>query len=278
LGDEWKLFLYPLTARYKELVKDYINLNEIGYPSRAMGVRTEQQVSSISRSRQRHPFEFVLGFRAPVWIALLITMLIIPLSFCMIEKSFSGYFRNMWNYSYLILSENMPKMPKCSMKRFVLTFWLLACTVLLSGYSGVLRDLFIRANPDDVIDSWKDLYDRKDIKIFAIEGPEIYRFVEIEKDTNEMARDFASRLEKAMFVDEVDWTKICLEKLFSGYAVSCLDTNVEDCHFFAMLYFKDKIHLCKKVHTAKYISTTSSYSIFISRLIINKDVKVLNNM
>jgi len=163
------------------------------------------------------------------------------------------------------------------MKRFVLTFWLLACTVLLSGYSGVIRNLFLRANPDDVIDSSKDLYDRKDMKILAFEGSDIYDFIQKHKNTDEMARDFASRLEKMILADEVDWVKICHEKLFSGYAVSCLNL-IEDCHYFTVRNYKDKTYLCNKVHIAKYSLTASPYFIGISRLMINKDVKALNNL
>jgi len=261
-----------------EIAKNLVDLNELGYPSRTIGMGSDSYISSISRPRQRNSFEFIYGLEAPVWIALFVTILIIPLSFCVIEKSFSGYFKNMWNYSYLILSETIPKMPKCSMKRFVLTFWLLGCTVLLSGYSGVLRSLFLRPNPDDVIDSWKDLYDRKDMKILAMEGMALYHFAETQKDKNEMAREFASRLEPLKFGMYKELSLVAFKKLFSGYAVSYPKYLIEDCHHFSIRFFKDKSDLCKKVHISKYNSNPSPYSILISKKMTNNGTKALNNM
>jgi hypothetical protein len=204
-----------LTAEYIGLLKDMLDFDQLAYPSRAMGMQSDGVIASITRPGERHSFEFILGFEFPVWITLLITMLLIPLSFANIEKSFSGYFKNLWNYSYLILSEPIPKLPKTSMKRFILTFWLLACTVLLSGYSGVLRNLFMRPNLDDVIESWEDLYDRKDMKILSIEGSAVYNFVRMKEDRGEMARDFTSRLKKIKIVDllDINIQRMIFEKL-----------------------------------------------------------------
>jgi len=241
-------------------------------------MKSDGFITSISRPRQRHPFEFILGFEVPVWIALFITMLIIPLSFCVIEKSFSGYFKNLWNYSYLILSEAIPKMPKCSMKRFVLIFWLLACTVLLSGYSGVLRSLFLRPNPDDVINSMEDLYDRKDMKILALEGFDIHQFVETQKDKNEMARDFASRLELITFEEYHYPLQKAYEKLFSGYVLSYPKYLMEDCYFFLLRPTEVKSELCKKVHISEYGSNPSPYYVIISKTMMNKSAQAFNNM
>jgi hypothetical protein len=255
-SNKWRLVLYPFTADFIDLTKDIVDLSELGYPSRAMGMISDGDISLISRTRERHPFEFVLGFEAPVWTALFITMLLIPLSFSVIEKSFTGYFKNLWNYSYLILSEPIPKMPKSSMKRFVLTFWLLACTVLLSAYAGTLRNLFMRGNPDDVIDSWKDLYDRKHIKIFAAEGSAIYNFVQTNKETDEMARDFASRLEKFQMENLLyeNFMMTVFKKLHSGYALSCPKFLIEDCNHYTAKLLKGQVNLCNKIHFLKYSS------------------------
>jgi len=277
LSDKWRLVLYPTTAEIMGMLNSIIDINQFGYQSRAMGVESEGTIASISRPRQRHPFEFVLAFEAPVWITLFITMLLIPLSFCVIEKTFSGYFRNLWNYSYLILSEAIPKMPKSSMKRFVLTFWLLACTVLLSAYSGVIRDQFIRANPDVVIDSWEDLYDQKDMKIVTIEGSDIHHFVLDNQNNNEMARDFASRLEiiKYESLDFYEHTSLFCEKLYNGYAVSYLKNLLVSCRNFGE---KDNItnSLWEKVHFSS--SVTSPYFLLVSKLMVNKDAQALNNL
>jgi len=158
LSDEWRLYLNPFSANFLQSLQRFIDFRSIGYLSRQLGMKSDGFIASMTRPKQRHLFEFIDGFEVPVWITLFITILTIPLSFVVIEKSFSGYFKNLWNYSYFILSEPIPKIPKSSMKRFVLAFWLLACTVLLSGYSSVLRHLFMKANPDDVIESWKHLY------------------------------------------------------------------------------------------------------------------------
>jgi len=138
----------------------------------------------------------------------------------------------------------------------------------------------MRPNPDEVIDSWEDLYNRKDMKIFAIEGSAIYKFIQINKDKNEMARDFASRLETFQILDliELKYPGVIYEKLFHGYAVPFIDYAIVDCKFLGAREFKDIVNLCKKIHVSKQSSAASAYSIGISRSMINKDVQSLNKM
>jgi hypothetical protein len=78
-------------------------------------------------------------------------MILNPLVFALIDKSFSGFFKNLWGYFYLILSEQIPKMPKSLFKRSFISLWLLTCTVWLAGFQGVLRDFFIKAVPNNDI-------------------------------------------------------------------------------------------------------------------------------
>ena len=77
----------------------------------------------------------------------------------------------------------------------ILAVWLLSCTVFLSAFSGVLRGFFIQRTPCKCIDSWEQLYERKDLKIITQDMMYFARFVDKYKHVDEMARDFEQRIE-----------------------------------------------------------------------------------
>jgi len=279
VSNSWKLLLHPITPSLIEAAEQVVDTSQIATTTRALGIQSDGYISTIPHIFQRNNFEFVLGFEVPVWIILLLTMLSIPIPLAMAEKSFSGYFTNLWNYSYLILSETIPKMPKSSIKRFVLTFWLLACTVLLSGYAGVLRQLFMKGVSYDVIDSWEELQFRQDLKIVTMESSVIDKFVQTYQDNNEMARNFASRLEVIKLGAYQNITQVIFNKLFSGlYAVAYPEYILEDCHVFVAEFFKDKINECDKIHVSTNGLTASPYFIVKSRSIESKLSQILDQM
>jgi hypothetical protein len=198
-------------------------------------------------------------------------MLLIPLVLAYIEKSFKGFSENLWEYFQIISSEAMPYIPKNSTKRIFLAIWLLACTVLLAGYGGVIREFFIRTIPDDVIETWDQLYKRKDLQIITFEGSVIYNFAQTEADTDEMARDFQSRMETIYFgVDHSSVLRIFDKVLNDKYVLSMMDYFVDDCFYF----MRDrKRKLCSKIYTSKEGKIISPLFLMMSRM-MNDELKI----
>jgi hypothetical protein len=175
----------------KEVIGDFAVL------SRALSIKIEGLIISLVRPGERNILDFVMGFETPVWILILLSILSIPFAIALIQKSFSGFFTNLWNYSYLILSEAIPRraITVSTPKQLFLTLLLLSGTVLLAAYSGVLIGFFIRSTPDDLIDSWDDLYQRNELKIVTHEYSFIHNFVQKHSNDNPMAQNFLSRME-----------------------------------------------------------------------------------
>jgi len=194
LSGNWSFFLYAATANNLHVAEFYVG-DQLFTRSRAISIEHEGRVTSLIEPGKKDLFEFILGFEYPVWIALVLTMFFIPLAHGIINKSFSNFTKDFWEYFYVISSEAMPAIPKTQMKRFILALWLLSCTVFLAGYAGVIREFFIKNIPDDVIKTWDHIYGRKDLKIITYESSVLHNFIESEAETNEMAKDFKSRME-----------------------------------------------------------------------------------
>jgi hypothetical protein len=274
-SEEWDIILYPITQSNMELLKETVNHSFTVF-SRPINVITEGHIISAIRPGERNIFEFVFGFETPVWITLFLSMLLLPLTIALIDKSFSGFFTNLWNYSYLILSESIPRMPKSWAKRTFLSIWLLISIVLLAGYSGVLRDFFIKSIPNDAIDSWEDLYERKELRIATLEVSFIKNFAKKNANNDEMARNFLSRIETLTYGDSRIYDQ-ALDYLFSQkYVVSAPKCLIDDCYYF--MPSGRNIHDCEKLHVSQYGAGISPYFIPMSKSIDKKIQKNINQM
>ncbi len=274
-SEEWDIILHPITQSNMELLKETIN-HSFTVLSRPINFITEGHIISAIRPGERNIFEFIFGFETPVWITLFLSMLLLPLTIAFIDKSFSGFFTNLWNYSYLILSESIPRMHKSWAKRTFLTVWLLISTVLLAGYSGVLREFFIKSIPNVVIDSWEELYERKELRIATLEVSFIRNFAEKNANNDEMAQNFLSRMETLTYGDS-DIFNQALDYIFSEkYVVLAPKYIIDDCYYF--LPSGRSIEDCEKLHVSQYGGVISPYFIPMSNSIDKKIKKNINQM
>ncbi len=224
MSQKWKFILHPLTASYLKIISEY-NLEFLGNISRYIDFKEEENIYTLVQTGRREQFKFLNGFDKYVWITILITIFFIPICMAIIEKTFSNYLSNFWNYSYFILSETIPRIPTNLRKRYILTYWLLSCTILLAAYGGVIKDIFLKPVPDVVVNSWNDLHQRKDLKIVTIEGSVIDNFVSNKGTDNEMARDFGSRLERIKFEDMNRNTEQCF---FVNYFLVVMRSHISN--------------------------------------------------
>ena len=80
------------------------------------------------------------------------------------KKSLKSFFTTLWSYTSLILTDYYTKGLNTSIGRLLSGIWLMACTVLLAAFSGILRDQQMKPQPVFWIDSIEDLWQWKDLK------------------------------------------------------------------------------------------------------------------
>jgi len=182
---------------------------------------------------EKYPtFTYILSFEISVWLTIVLTLLLLGVVLSISKKSFQHFILHVWQYSAVLLSEPFPNSAyKKSLKyfktRILLAVWLLACTVFLSAFSGVLRGFFIQKMPCKCIDTWDQLYERKDLKIITVDMMYFARYVDNYKHVDDMARDFYKRTEIRLQIfndlDYLDYVQgVFQKKLKSGKYVIVL--------------------------------------------------------
>ena len=106
----FSFMLVPLTQSHLEMVNEF--LPNFVFLSQTIGIKTEGHILSKVITGKRQLFEFLLGFEYPVWISILVSLLFISITFSFISKSFVSFMRNLWELSFVILSEPMQNLPK----------------------------------------------------------------------------------------------------------------------------------------------------------------------
>jgi hypothetical protein len=166
--------------------------------SRPIGMISNGHVMSKMTPVSFSFLRFFQSFDHWIWLSILLSLLFISFFYNILNRkhSLKLFLLNLWKFSFVILSEPIPYifMPKHTAKRLIVISWLLACTVLLSAFAGVLRRFFIQSVSYDIIDSWDKLYINKDINIYALQVSTINQLIESNQNIDEMAKDFSKRL------------------------------------------------------------------------------------
>lgn len=125
----------------------------------------------------------------------------------LIDKSLNTVFKSFWSHLSVILSDSYSMKINKRSDRIVSGSWLLVCTVLLSAFSGQLRELLIKPKPIQWIDSWKDLSQWKHItKIQTQPLSNFINYVKVYKDSDPMAKDLSGRVEQPLEVKQKYYT------------------------------------------------------------------------
>jgi len=251
------LTLYPLTHSNKMQIIEKIGV--LLKSSRAIGLHFEGHILSAVRAGDHHPFEFISGFESPVWIALIITIVLFPLLFALRDRSWSEYLNYFQYLIRLVPSETIRESPKDSFKRILLSFWLLSCTIFLSSYAGVLRGFFVRSLPNELIDSWEQLFDRKELRIATkMEISFISHFAQTHINDSQMAQDFSSRIEGVLINDEDILAEYYDKTSNYQYVLSAQNFELEE---FLITIGETYKRDYKKVYISKYGGAISPYFI-----------------
>ena len=115
-------------------------------------------------------FSYFECFDASIYYSILFSLLIVSTVISIHYKSIEVFFKMLWIYSSVILSDYYAIKFSKTFDRIISGVWLIACTVLLAAISGQLWNQLIRRQPLEMIESWNDLYCKeefRDLKITA---------------------------------------------------------------------------------------------------------------
>ena len=169
-----QIYLMPLivTDSLRDLIPDTLQL------SKHIDFTQFGNIAAVSQPGVDTMFDGKLHFNPifslNVWIIILLVLILLSLLMAFIQKKSNNnsYFKQvlgqMWNLSTVLLSEPFPKIPKTFSMRALIGSWLLLAVVLLGIIGGIFRENMIRNIPDLVINTWNDLYERKDMQIICI--------------------------------------------------------------------------------------------------------------
>ena len=191
-------------------------------PSRALGFTSDGNILCKKRIKEWPMFRFLTTFYHNTWLMMVITILFVSSVTTLTRTSWSAIRSNRLTKSILtfimMIIESLWKLlgtafghSSFSRSTSLLsnvsnTSWLMLSTVMLSAFSSVLLPFFMKPIPKEVVNSWEDLYHRKDLKTAVFRWSSLYQYIEYYKDTEEMAREFSTRFEDLYILlsDDVD--------------------------------------------------------------------------
>ncbi len=254
------IFLYPMSQYYIEKLEKLFFLNIKLKTTRNLGIFSIGHILSAVRPGKRYIFDYFLSFDLKVWINMILTLIVISILMSLTQRSFKTILSNFWYFSSIILSELFPKrmITKNLTQRIIICFWLIFCTIFLSAFSGVLYGFFVKNIPNDVIDSWDELYSRKEFGIIISD----YSLSSDFPEEDNILHDFKARID---------------DKISLNYSINNLTTLFENItktnrvfigqknslrSYVARFgqYFKDSLHI------SEYGGGISPYSLIINPL------------
>jgi hypothetical protein len=168
--------------------------------SRPFDLQEGEHIYSYSKPIEWPMFTFFRSFDISAWLAIIISLIIITIITSIFELNLDLLQNTFWRYGSVLLSEPFPtkyyqKAKRFLSQRIILTAWLLSCTVLLSAFSGVLRDFFMKKITPEYIDSFEQLIANNDIKIIIICNRYFYNYIRNNQNSNYEIRKLSRRVE-----------------------------------------------------------------------------------
>jgi hypothetical protein len=190
--------LYPATESIIEKAEEMFGKGLLKI-TRTFGIISEGHILSALKPGKKIIFEYFQTFDAYLWILILTTLLLVSLIMASIRKSSKGFLSNFFQLLSFLLSDVIPKrvLPKELSGKIIFNFWFITSTLLLINFSAYIHGFFVKNIPNDAIDSWDDLYLKKEFRILTTEFSFLNSFIESNDNSDDdMARDFKSRIER----------------------------------------------------------------------------------
>jgi hypothetical protein len=234
---------YPaLESDINTIKKLFFKDGDVHYKlSKSFGALQQGYIISIKFKEILQAFKFVESFDMFIWIAFILSICLISLFVTIQQNSIKNYFLYFWQYSALLLSEPITTFVykrdlHFRSNKIILSFWLLSCTVLLSAFAGVIRVFFIKSIPNNNIDSWEQLYDRKEMRIITLDISFFNNYIQEFKNLDIVAQEFYNRMEEPVSIIDSSVNKLMfniqfidifireLEKILTGKYVIVLES------------------------------------------------------
>ena len=134
-------------------------------------------------------------FETEVYYGIIVSIVLISGLISVYKKSVKTFLEVFWTYFSVIINGSSDSLKfQHNFDRLIFSVWLLVCTLIMSAFSGQLRDQLIKPRPIEWIDSWQDLHEWKDVTIQTLVLTELATFINKSAD-NPMAQDFRQRTE-----------------------------------------------------------------------------------
>jgi len=201
-SNQTQIYLMPITStqllHYREIIK------ALGFdikPTINVGFFELGNIACKIKPGIRPLFSYLSIFQIEVWFSILVSLIFISIIISVFKNSWISFFKILWRNSIIMVSESSPQFfkIKSSWEKIIIGVWLFSAMGLSIGFCTYLLDYMIEAIPEVIIDSWNDLYHRKDIKIIVFDDSSMAKFAM--DDISDMARSFKSRLETAEIGD-----------------------------------------------------------------------------
>ena len=143
----------------------------------------------------RPVFTFFQCFETSLYLFMGFMTIFVALVMSRTRLTLQNLLCNIWNIFTIFLSKTISKDLDMSVKqsKIIIGAWLIVEFYLTILCASFLLDHMNKPIPNRVIDSWDDLYQRKEVKILASKTNALVKFTELENTP--MAMDFHQRLE-----------------------------------------------------------------------------------
>ena len=175
-------------------------------------------IAFITSTENLPVFRHLSTFQIDIWIAILISNIVLTLSLCLIDKCFTNFWEYFFWFNILFTIKSMPSSflsDKWS-RTISVTSALIENMVLVIFFSALILDSLVRATPIIKIDSWDDLYQRPEVKIIAAVDSPLNQFAQSGSYKPEMAKSFRERIFEFEWENFYDQSQSIYKMLKSG--------------------------------------------------------------
>jgi hypothetical protein len=111
-------------------------------------------------------FDFISCFNTAIWIYIFISLIVLLSLNLIFDKSMKAFNKRIWFYVTTLFAPS--KLEPKSKGRIPVVLWLFAIFILGRYFTGEMFGILVRPPEYDLIDTWQDLVDHKDVPIKVV--------------------------------------------------------------------------------------------------------------
>jgi len=203
--DQYNLEVYQELLNITLFTSNYFDFMDVG------------SIAYKITPRSQPLFTYFQCFSPDLWLFIFALIIVISSIISFNEENMSKLSENIFNVFIILISKSIPNSMKMNNKlnKLLIGFWLLLVMFLSIMFSSFLLDYMIKPIPNEVIDSWDDLYMRSEVTILAPMNNAIVKYSELENTS--MAKSFRSRIDSFLPEDSKEWFDYMYKKMDTGH-------------------------------------------------------------